>query len=207
MSFTRLIGFAGSLIGVLVLQVIPLHAASTKDSQIEISAPSSVNMNSGGCSNFYVQYKILSKSRNAPGLIGVGLHKKPDFADVFSESAYAYGVIEYNIDTYDFTWDPRNDNSSGFIELQFCDTDSESKTGAPLVALKSGGTYFIFAYAKFNLTKYPKPTDLSQSYLSMPIKIVSKIVKSKILCRKGNVTKTFTGTNVKCPNGWKEKNK
>ena len=204
MSYFHRIGIAGSLVSVLILQATPLHAGSTNDSQIEISAPSSVNMNSEGCTNIDVQYKFLSKFRNAPGILGVGLHKKSDFSVATSEPGYAYAVIEYNIDMYDFSWDPRNDVSSGLIALQFCDIDSESETGAPLIALESGGTYFITAYAKFNLTKYPKPTNLTQSYLSLPIKIVKKAVKSKILCRKGNVSKTFTGTNVKCPKGWKE---
>ena len=182
-------------------QIQQAHAGTSSNSQLQITTPSTLKMNSDGCTSIKIQYKIQPNLRNYPGFIKFRLEKTSEFADGTDGVSFGSVQYEYNIDMDDLSWVSNNADFFGSVPLEFCSYDSESEGGATYRALKSPGTYYVTAHAQFNTFSSAK-TRLTGSFISTTIKITGNGVKSTILCRKDFEAKEISALNPKCPKGW-----
>lgn len=172
----------------------PAVAKEASNNQISVTVQDQVTLK-GSCTSLKLSYKILPRYRQTPGWIKFNLRPTQEFDE---EVSHSYHFFNYNIDMNSGIWKFNNADFFGNVGLNFCKNDGFDEE-AKRTGLKKSGLYYVTAYPVF--VTNPSSVKGDSSFLTIPIKVN---VISSINCLKGNLTKKVSGSNPKCPKGYKE---
>lgn len=179
----------------LSLNLAPATAKESSNNHLLIGVQDSVTLK-GECSNIRVTYKIQPSFRQTPGWIRFNLKPTSQFDE---QVIYSYEFLNYNIDLNTGEWRFVNVDYFGNVNMKFCKSDGLAYGESKRKGVTKTGRYYLTAYSGF--VTNPNSVKGESSFLSVPIKVT---VIDSISCQKGNQRKKVTGSNPKCPRGFKE---